>query len=210
MKNVFAYVRVSTQKQGTQGSSLQEQRASISAYAERYNLSIAQWFEEMETAAKRGRPQFRQMIQGLDIQIGNRVPFILYLDEFHNFTTLMFANMMGELRKYGVGLVLAHQYIQQLKPDIRHAVLGNAATLISFRVGPEDAGILAWEFQPKFDVEDLLNLPNHGTYLKIMIEGAPSQPFSAQTLNYADRPELKAATVLPNTAPPQGPDSDYL
>jgi site-specific DNA recombinase len=66
MKNVFAYVRVSTQKQGTQGSSLQEQRASISAYAERYNLSIAQWFEEMETAAKRGRPQFRQMIQGLD------------------------------------------------------------------------------------------------------------------------------------------------
>jgi DNA invertase Pin-like site-specific DNA recombinase len=73
MKTVFAYVRVSTQKQGTQGSSLQEQRASITAYAERYNLSIAQWFEEMETAAKGGRPKFRQMIQGLEKGAANGV-----------------------------------------------------------------------------------------------------------------------------------------
>jgi type IV secretory pathway TraG/TraD family ATPase VirD4 len=111
-----------------------------------------------------------------------RRPFILYLDEFHNFTTLMLASMMSELRKYGVGLVLAHQYMHQLEPDIRHAVLGNAGTIISFRAGPDDATILASEFQPKFEVLDLLNLPNCSIYLKLMIDGTPSQPFSADTI----------------------------
>jgi DNA helicase HerA-like ATPase len=111
-----------------------------------------------------------------------RKPFFVYLDEFHNFTTLMLANMMSELRKYGVGLVLAHQYFHQLDPDIRHAVLGNAGTLISFRVGAEDAPILAKEFQPEFDVRDLLNLPNHSIYLKLMIDGTPSVPFSATAI----------------------------
>ena len=110
-----------------------------------------------------------------------RRPFFIYIDEFQNFTTLMLANMMSELRKYGVGLTLAHQHMHQLEPDIRHAVLGNAGTLISFRVGPEDASILAKEFQPKFDVEDLLNLPNQSIYLKLMIDGMPSRPFSATT-----------------------------
>lgn len=109
----------------------------------------------------------------------DRRPYFLYLDEFHNFTTLMLANMMSELRKYGLGLVLAHQYLHQLEPDIRHAVLGNAGTIISFRIGPEDATLFADEFQPTFDVLDLLNLPNRAMYLKLMIEGAPSRPFSA-------------------------------
>jgi len=116
-----------------------------------------------------------------DSTMGARKPFFVYLDEFHNFTTLMLANMMSELRKYGVGLTLAHQYMHQLEPDIRHAVLGNAGTLISFRVGPDDASVLAKELQPKFDVEDLLNLPNRSVYLKLMIDGAPSQPFSGRT-----------------------------
>lgn len=111
-----------------------------------------------------------------------RRPFHVYVDEFQSFTTLMLANMMSELRKYGVGLVLAHQYMHQLEPDIRHAVLGNAATIISFRVGPEDAFILAEEFAPRFGVQDLLNLPNRNIYLKLMIDGSPSVPFSARTL----------------------------
>jgi hypothetical protein len=111
-----------------------------------------------------------------------RRPFIAYLDEFHNFTTLMLATMMSELRKYGLGLVLAHQYMHQLSPDLRHAVLGNAGTLVSFRVGPEDAPILASEFQPLFDTRDLLNLPNRAIYLKLMIDGTPSKPFSANTI----------------------------
>jgi Type IV secretion-system coupling protein DNA-binding domain len=113
---------------------------------------------------------------------GERRTFHLYLDEFHNFTTLMLANMMAELRKYGVGLVLAHQYLHQLEPDIRHAVLGNAGTVISFRVGPEDAAFLAGEFQPKFAALDLMNLPNRSIYLRLMIDGAPSVPFSADTM----------------------------
>jgi len=111
-----------------------------------------------------------------------RRPFFLYVDEFQSFTTLMLANMMSELRKYGVGLTLANQYFHQLEPDVRHAVLGNAGTLISFRVGPEDASILQREFQPKFDIEDLLSLPNLSMYLKLMIDGEPSKPFSANTL----------------------------
>ena len=117
---------------------------------------------------------------------GERKPFFVYLDEFHNFTTLMLANMMSELRKYGIGLALAHQYFHQLEPDIRHAVLGNTGTLISFRVGPEDAALLAREFQPKFEVEDLLNLPNYRIYLKLMIDGTPSPPFSAQAITSGD------------------------
>jgi len=111
-----------------------------------------------------------------------RRPFFIYIDEFQNFTTLMLANMMSELRKYGVGLTLANQHLHQLDPDIRHAVLGNAGTLISFRVGPEDAAVLAKEFQPVFDVEDLLRLPNRHVYLKLMIDGTPSLPFSANTI----------------------------
>jgi DNA helicase HerA-like ATPase len=118
--------------------------------------------------------------------LSERKPFFVYLDEFQNFTTLMLANMMSELRKYGVGLTLAHQHMHQLEPDIRHAVLGNAATLISFRVGAEDAGFLAREFQPKFGVEDLINLPNCDIYLKLMIDGTPSSPFSAGTINPID------------------------
>lgn len=119
-----------------------------------------------------------------------RQPFFLYVDEFQNFTTLSFVNLWAEIRKCGIGVVAANQYLAQLEPDIRHAVLGNAGTLISFRVGPEDAAVIAREFQPTFDVEDLINLPNHRFYLKLMIDGAPSRPFSAglfareETSNY--------------------------
>ena len=115
-----------------------------------------------------------------------RRPFFVFVDEFQTFTTLSFVNMMAELRKYGVGLTLAHQHLHQLEPDIRHAVLGNAGSLICFRVGPEDAGIMASEMQPKIDVLDLISLANRDIYLKLMIEGAPSKPFSGQTLTPTD------------------------
>jgi hypothetical protein len=111
-----------------------------------------------------------------------RRPYFVYLDEFHNFTTLMLASMMSELRKYGLGLILAHQYLHQLKPDIRHAVLGNAGTIVCFRVGAEDATLLADELKPQFDVLDIVNLPNRAIYLKLMIDGTPSKPFSADTI----------------------------
>ena len=113
---------------------------------------------------------------------GERRPFFVYVDEFQTMTTLMLATMLPELRKYGIGMVLGNQYLHQLEPDIRSAVLGNAGTLISFRLGAEDAPYLAREFQPAVGVEDLLNLPNHHIYLRLMIDGAPSCPFSATTL----------------------------
>jgi len=112
----------------------------------------------------------------------DRRPFFLYVDEFQSFTTLSFATMMPESRKYGLGLTLANQYLHQLEPDVRHAVLGNAGTLISFRVGPDDAAVLAREFAPQFGEHDLINLANHDFYLKLMIDGTPSTPFSATTI----------------------------
>ena len=69
----------------------------------------------------------------------DRIPFMVYMDEFHNFTTLSLVNMFSELRKFKVGMTLAHQYMHQLDDEIRHAILGNVGTLISFRVGAEDA-----------------------------------------------------------------------
>ncbi len=90
--------------------------------------------------------------------------------------------MMPELRKYGVGLTLAHQHLFQLEDDIRYAVLGNAGTLVSFRLGAEDAAVIAREFEPPFTKHDLLNLPNRNFYVKLMIDGMPSRPFSARTI----------------------------
>jgi type IV secretory system conjugative DNA transfer VirD4/TraG family protein len=90
-----------------------------------------------------------------------RRDFHVYLDEFQNFTTLSLANMLSELRKYRVNLVLAHEYLSQLDEDVRDAILGNAGTIISFRLGVTDAEILAKEFYPEFSVEDLINLPNY-------------------------------------------------
>lgn len=131
-----------------------------------------------------------------DAPAAGRRPFVVYLDEFQNFTTLSLVNMMSELRKYGAALVLAHQHLHQLDAEIAHAVLGNAGTLISFRVGPEDAQVLAAEFQPKIGVEDLLNLPNRRLYLKLMIDGAPSRPFSAVTVSPAEAVALQVSSQL--------------
>lgn len=111
-----------------------------------------------------------------------RRPFYLYVDEFHSFLTLTFADILSEARKYGLNLVLAHQYIHQLHENVRDAIFGNVGTMISFRVGIDDAIYLAKEFRPTFDELDLINLPNHNIYLKLMIDGVTSQPFSATTL----------------------------
>lgn len=119
-----------------------------------------------------------------------RRDFFVYIDEFQSFTTLALVNMLSELRKYRVGFTIAHQYLHQLDPDIRHAVLGNAGSILSFRVGAEDAPYLAKEFQDTFEVLDLIRLENHHLYLKLMIDGTPSKPFSAATI--MTRPSLGA------------------
>lgn len=112
----------------------------------------------------------------------SRVPFMVYMDEFHNFTTLSLVNMFSELRKFKVGMTLAHQYMAQLDDDIKSAVLGNAGTIISFRLGTEDAMQMSKEMYPEFDVEDFINLQNYKIYLKLMIDGKPSRPFSAYSI----------------------------
>ena len=127
-----------------------------------------------------------------DIPEQDRRAHWLYMDEFQSFTTLALANMLSELRKYKVGMTLAHQYLHQLDPDIRHAVLGNTATLVSFRLGAQDAAYIAREFDPKFTGTDVLTLPNYHIYLKLLIDGEPSKPFSATTIKplHAQSPEI--------------------
>jgi hypothetical protein len=110
-----------------------------------------------------------------------RRDFYLYLDEFHNFTTLGLAGMLSELRKYRLNLILAHQYLSQLDLQVRDAILGNVGTIISFRIGLPDAELLESEFFPDFRATDLINLPNFHIYLKLMIDGRVSPPFSART-----------------------------
>jgi type IV secretory pathway TraG/TraD family ATPase VirD4 len=116
------------------------------------------------------------------VPVEQRRDFFVYVDEFQTFTTLAVANMLSELRKYRVGFTIAHQYLHQLEPDIRHAVLGNVSTIISFRLGAEDAPYMEREFLGRFDQIDLMQLPNHRIYLKLMVDGMPSLPFSASTL----------------------------
>jgi DNA helicase HerA-like ATPase len=108
--------------------------------------------------------------------------FHVYVDEFHTFTTLALANMIAELRKTAVTLTLSHQYLHSLHADVRHAVLGNAGTMISFRVGAEDAAHLSREFEPAFQAQDFVALPNYRIYLRLLIDGEPSRPFSASTI----------------------------
>lgn len=117
-----------------------------------------------------------------EVPESDRRDFYLYLDEFQSFTTLSLATMLSELRKYRVGLILAHQYLSQLDPQVRDAILGNAGTIVSFRLGLADAEILEKEFYPEFVAGDLIGLPNYNIYLKLMIDGKVSRPFSAQTL----------------------------
>lgn len=111
-----------------------------------------------------------------------RRDFSIVLDEFQTFTTLSVATMLAELRKFRVGMVLANQHLSQVDPSIRDAVFGNAGTLIAFRVGAADGAFVAREFAPTFAAEDLISLPNYNVYIRLLIDGEPSRPFSATTL----------------------------
>lgn len=111
-----------------------------------------------------------------------RRAFYLYIDECHSFVTLAFASILAEARKYGLSLFLTHQYIEQLDERVRSAIFGNVGTMISFRVGATDAEYLAKEFYPVFTQDDFVHLPMYAMYLKIMIDGAGSQPFSANSI----------------------------
>lgn len=115
------------------------------------------------------------------IEPGARRDFALFIDEFQSFTTLAVANMLSELRKYRVSICMAHQYLYQLEPEIRHAVLGNVGTLVSFRLGAEDAHYIARELLSDFNERDLQSLQSHHFSIRLMTDGEPAKPFSAVT-----------------------------
>ncbi len=118
----------------------------------------------------------------VDIPEHERKDFYLYVDEFQNFATESFANILSEARKYRLSIILAHQYIAQIQEEVRDAVFGNVGTMIAFRVGATDAEFMEKEFEPIFMMNDIINLPKYHIYLKLMIDGVAADAFSATTL----------------------------
>jgi CxxC-x17-CxxC domain-containing protein len=122
-------------------------------------------------------------MERVDIPEKERQDFYLYVDEFQNFATEAFANILSEARKYRLNLIVAHQYIEQLDEEtVRPAIFGNVGTMLIFRVGAKDAEFMENEFMPTFTIQDLVNLTKFQIYLKLMIDGVSSSPFSANTL----------------------------
>jgi len=122
--------------------------------------------------------------------------FYLYVDEFQNFSTESFANILSEARKYRLNLLLAHQYIEQLDEKVRAAIFGNVGTIVCFRVGAEDAEFLEKEFMPQFTAQNLVNLAKYNIYVKLMIDGVASRPFSAETLEPPKMPVQSCKDVI--------------
>lgn len=112
-----------------------------------------------------------------------RRPFFLFVDEAHNYLSVSFSTMLSEIRKFNVGLFITHQYLDQLDPLVRSAILGNVGTLIVFKVGLDDSKVMEKEFHPLFNFEDLMCLPKYHIYIKLLIDGTVSRAFSAVTYN---------------------------
>lgn len=125
-----------------------------------------------------------------------RQDFCLYVDEFQNFSTDSFATIMSEARKYHLNLIVANQFTTQLTDEIREAVFGNMGTIVSFRIGQNDVDALTRYFQPIFDGDDLVRIPNYNTIIRTLVGGVPTQPFSMATLPPLGKPNKKLAEAL--------------
>lgn len=117
-----------------------------------------------------------------DMPMEQRRDFNLYIDEFQNFTTDSIATILSEARKYRLNLIIAHQFIAQIQEKIRDAVFGNVGSLISFRVGADDAEYLEKQFTPTFTKSDLINIDNFNAYAKLLISGQTSKPFNIRII----------------------------
>lgn len=115
-------------------------------------------------------------------EIEKASPFYFYVDEFQNFVNESFAQILSQARKYNLALTVAHQYVEQMTDEVKSAVFGNVGTMIVFRVGATDAEIFEKEFAPYFTMDDIVNLSAYQIYLRLMIDGQGSKPFSAKTL----------------------------
>lgn len=129
-------------------------------------------------------------------QSQDRVPFYLFIDEFQNFSNSTFEKILSEARKFGLGLTVAHQYIEQIQEGVRNAVFGNVGTLVNFAVGPRDADFLQKEFLPYLNNEDLINLGKHEMALKLSIDIAQSRPFTAKSFLLNFPPTNNAETAI--------------
>lgn len=126
----------------------------------------------------------------------DRVDFSLYVDEFQNFSTDSFASILSEARKYRLSLIVANQFTTQLSEEIRDAVFGNIGTIVSFRVGTNDAEFLAKYFAPVFDTQDLQRIPNFNSVTRMLIGGVPTQAFSMATLPPLGSPNAQLGDAL--------------
>jgi hypothetical protein len=131
-----------------------------------------------------------------DVPEDQRRDFCLYVDEFQNFSTDSFADILSQARKYHLNLIVANQFTTQLSEEIRDAVFGNVGSVAAFRVGTTDAEFLAKQFAPVFDIDDLQFLPNYNTAVRMMIGGVPVQPFSMATLPPLGNPNPQLGDAL--------------
>ena len=113
-----------------------------------------------------------------DVPQEQRRDFYLYVDEFQNFATPDFGQILSEARKYRLNLIVANQFIGQIDEEVKNAIFGNAGTIISFRVGVADANYLQHEFQPTFSEADLINIERYHAYIKTLVNEEPTTPFS--------------------------------
>jgi len=132
----------------------------------------------------------------VDTPEDQREDFCLYVDEFQNFSTDSFATITSEARKFHLNLIVANQFTTQLTPEIREAVFGNMGTIVSFRIGQNDLESLGKYFQPTFDEEDLLRVPNYNTIVRTLIGGIPTSPFSMNTMPKLGSPNIRLAAAL--------------
>jgi len=131
--------------------------------------------------------------------IADRRPFYLYVDEFQNFATDSFATILSEARKYGLNLTVANQYISQMTETVRDAVFGNVGTMISFRVSADDSPILAKQFEPQFEPQDLLQMHNRHFIINMVINGEKAPAFSATTLTLPPEQIDNTGRIIENT-----------
>jgi len=119
----------------------------------------------------------------IDTQENLRIPHFLYVDEFQALSgNELIGELLAQSRKFKLALIISNQFLHQLPLDVKNSVLGNVGTIVCFRLGITDAKLMEKEFYPEFTASDFTSLPNYSIYLKLMIDGRPSKPFSADTI----------------------------
>jgi len=130
------------------------------------------------------------------VSLEDRRPFYLYVDEFQNFATDSFAVILSEARKYGPNLTIANQYISQMNPIVKDSVFGNVGSMISFRVGADDAAALQRYYEPQFDAQDMIQLHNRHMLVSMSIDGEKTPAFSATTLTIPQTQADHSASII--------------